>query len=139
MRWILSFHVIFMVAWFAGLFYLPRLFLYHTTSIDLISIQRFKMMEKKLFYFIMTPAALLATGFGLWLLILYWYYYLHAGWMLTKLFFVALLLAYHFYCGKLLNHFKHDRNPFSATFYRWFNEIPTVLLIIIVILAVVKP
>jgi len=139
MLWILSFHIIFMVAWFAGLFYLPRLFIYHTRSSDQVSIERFKVMEKKLFYFIMTPAGILTTVFGLWLLFLNLPAYMSLVWMHFKLAFVVILWIYHIYCGKLLNNFKHERNRHSETFYRFFNEIPTLLLIIIVILVVVKP
>ena len=139
MLWILSFHIIFMVAWFAGLFYLPRLFVYHAASEDFISINRFKRMEKKLFYFIMTPAGVLTTVFGLWLLFLKLPEYLSLAWMQGKLIFVFMLWIYHGYCGKLLNNFKQDRNRHSSKFFRFFNEIPTVLLIVIVILAVVRP
>lgn len=139
MRWILAFHLIFMVAWFAGLFYLPRLFLYHALSRDQISIDRFKIMEKKLFYAIMTPAAVLTTGFGAALLINQWSWYRTQDWMLLKLALVMILWAYHLYCGYLLKCFQRNANRLSATFYRWFNEIPTVLLVSIVILVVVKP
>lgn len=139
MLWILSFHIIFMVAWFAGLFYLPRLFVYHTQSSDAISIARFKVMEKKLFYFIMTPAGILTTIFGLWLLFLNLPAYMPFAWLHFKLACVVILWAYHIYCGKLLNNFKTDRNRHTATFFRFFNEIPSVLLIIIVLLVVLKP
>lgn len=139
MRWILAFHIIFMVAWFAGLLYLPRLFLYHTLSADPISIDRFKVMERKLFYFIMTPAALLTTACGIWLLADNWAWYKTQGWMHAKLGLVVLLWGYHLFCGHLLNRFRRNANPFSTQFYRWFNEIPTLLLIGIVILVIVKP
>lgn len=139
MLWVMAFHVIFMVCWFAGLFYLPRLFVYHATSQDTISLERFKIMEKKLYFFIMTPAAILTTIFGVWLLALNFRFYIHAGWMLGKLFFVILLWGYHLFCGHLLKNFKLDRNHFSAKFYRFFNEIPTLLLFIIIILVIVKP
>ncbi len=139
MPWILAVHIIFMVAWFAGLFYLPRLFVYHAQAADPIGIHRFKIMEKKLFYFIMTPAAVLTIIFGLWLLELNFKGYLHAGWMQLKLVFVLLLMGYHVYCGKLVRDFKHDCNRFSPKFFRWFNEIPTILLILIIIMVVVKP
>ena len=139
MRWILAFHIIFMVAWFAGLFYLPRLFMYHTLSQDEISIQRFKVMEKKLFYMIMTPAGILTTLFGVWLLSGNWPWYQTQGWMHAKLALVAVLWAYHFYCGYLLRCFRENTNRRSARFYRWFNEVPTLLLIGIVILVIVKP
>src|SRR5690349_16342590 len=98
MRWLLAWHIIFMVCWFAGLFYLPRLFLYHTLSVDLISINRFKIMEKKLFFFIMTPAAILTIIFGTWVFALNFDFYLHARWMQIKLLLILLLLIYHSYC-----------------------------------------
>ncbi|MES1981289.1 MAG: protoporphyrinogen oxidase HemJ [Pseudomonadota bacterium] len=136
MLWIKSFHVIFMVTWFAGLFYLPRLFVYHAMSSDSTSIERFKIMERKLYFGIMTPGAVLTVLLGLWL----WLGYGITGiWMHIKFTLVLLLLAYHWYCGKLLRDFKHDRNTRSHVFYRWFNEFPVLLLIVIVILVIVKP
>lgn len=139
MLWILSFHIIFMVAWFAGLFYLPRLFMYHTLSTDAISIARFKVMERKLYWIIMMPAAILTSIFGVWLLFSDWQFYFHQGWMIAKLCLVLLLWAYHLFCGLLLMQFKHDNNRLSSVFYRFFNEIPTLLLFAIVILVIVKP
>jgi putative membrane protein len=139
MRWVLAFHIIFMVAWFAGLFYLPRLFLYHSLSNDLVSIERFKLMEKKLFYVIMTPAGILTTLFGIGLLSSQWQWYLDQGWMQFKLTLVVLLWGYHLYCGHLLQNFRRNANQMSPRFYRWFNEAPTILLIAIVILVIVKP
>lgn len=136
MLWVKAFHIIFMVTWFAGLFYLPRLFVYHAMSDDSPSIERFKVMERKLFYGIMTPGAILTIVFGLWL----WLGFgISGGWLHTKLLLVVLLIVYHFYCGKLLSNFRQDRNQHGHVFYRWFNEIPVVLLIAIVILVVVKP
>ncbi len=140
MLWVKSFHIIFMVTWFAGLFYLPRLFVYHAMSDDQISNDRFKIMERKLFYGIMTPGAIITIGLGLWMLHGYaWLAYASSGWLHTKLFLVALLVAYHGYCGKLLIDFKHDRNKHGHVFYRWLNEAPVLVLVAIVILAVVKP
>ena len=139
MPWILAFHIIFVVTWFAGLFYLPRLFVYHTISTDTPTLECFKIMERKLFWGIMTPSGVLATLFGLWLLSLNFQGYMQQGWMHAKLTLVIILWIYHFYCGKCLYAFKHNRNRYSTRFYRWFNEIPTVLLIVIVILVVVKP
>ena len=137
MLWIKSFHIIFMVAWFAGLFYLPRLFVYHTLSEDNISIERFKVMERKLYVGIMTPCMILTVGLGLWLWLGYGF---RGGWLHTKLALVLVLIAHHFYLGKLINDFKHDRNAHGHVFYRWLNEIPTLpVLIGIVILVVVKP
>jgi len=139
MQWILAFHVIFVICWFAGLFYLPRLYVYHSMSSDQTSIDRFKIMERKLFWGIMTPSGVLATVFGLWYLIAFWPAYMHAGWMHLKVFFVMLLWAYHVICWKFLQDFKYDRPRFSHKFYRYFNEVPVILLIVIVILVVVKP
>lgn len=136
MLWIKSFHIIFMVTWFAGLFYLPRLFVYHAMCTDEAGNDRFKIMERKLFYGIMTPGALLTIIFGMWL----WLGYGFTGaWLHAKLALVMVLIAYHIYCRKILLDFKHDRNQRSHVYYRWFNEIPVVILIAAVILVVVKP
>jgi len=137
--WIKAFHIIFVVTWFAGLFYIPRLFVYHAMSSDAISNERFKVMERKLFYGITTPSAILATVFGTWLLWELWGAYSNQGWLHTKLLLVAILIGYHFYCGKFVNDFKHDRNTHSHVFYRWFNEFPVLILIAVTILVEVKP
>ncbi len=140
MLWTKALHLIFMVTWFAGLFYLPRLFVYHAMSDDQISLERFKIMERKLFFGIMTPGALLTLIFGVWtLLINGWGSYSGSLWLLLKLGLVFGLLIYHGYCGKLMLDFKYDRNRHSHVWYRWFNEIPVLFLIAIVILAVVRP
>ena len=140
MLWIKAFHIIFMVAWFAGLFYLPRLFVYHAMCDDQPGNARFKVMERKLYYGIMTPGAVLTVGFGIWMLIDYaWQAYATSGWLHVKIALVLVLVAYHLYCGKLLRDFKYDRNRHSHVFYRWFNEFPVLILIGAVILAVVKP
>ncbi len=140
MLWIKALHLIFMVTWFAGLFYLPRLFVYHAMSDDQISNDRFKIMERKLFFGIMTPGAVLTLIFGFWTLLLYgWENYSGSLWLTIKLFLVLLLLFYHVYCGKLLLDFKYDRNRHTDVWFRWFNEIPVVILIAIIILAVVRP
>ncbi|HSR62477.1 MAG TPA: protoporphyrinogen oxidase HemJ [Gammaproteobacteria bacterium] len=140
MLWIKALHIIFMVTWFAGLFYLPRLFVYHAMAGDAVSIERFKIMERKLFYGIMTPGAILTIFFGIWTILAYgWNSYAGSFWLHVKLLLVALLILYHGYCGKLLMDFKRDRNRHSHVWYRWFNEIPVVFLIAIVILAVVRP
>ncbi|HET7633292.1 MAG TPA: protoporphyrinogen oxidase HemJ [Burkholderiales bacterium] len=136
MLWIKSLHIIFMVTWFAGLFYLPRLFVYHAMSDDHPSIDRFKIMERKLFFGIMTPGAVLTIIFGLWLML---GYHIDGDWLHAKLALVVVLILYHIYCGKLMIDFKHDRNRHGHVFYRWLNELPAVLLIAIVILVVVKP
>ena len=136
MLWVKSFHIIFMVTWFAGLFYLPRLYVYHALSDDAASSARFKIMERKLFYGIMTPGGIITIALGLWL----WLGYgITGGWLMVKLALVAVLIVYHLYCGKLLLDFKHDRNTHSHVWYRWFNELPVLILIAVVILVVVKP
>jgi putative membrane protein len=140
MAWVRAFHIIFVVTWFAGLFYLPRLFVYHAMCTDEPGIERFKVMERKLYFGIMTPGALLTIVFGLWLLFAYgWEVYKQAWWLHAKLALVVLLIGYHLYCGKLLADFARDRNRHSHVYYRWFNEVPVVFLVAIVILAVVKP
>lgn len=136
MLWIKAFHVVFVITWFAGLFYLPRLFVYHSMATDGVSIDRFKIMERKLFYGIMTPSALLALAFGVWLWVGYGF---NGTWLHLKLALVMVLVAYHAYCGKLLLDFKRDRNRHGHLFYRWLNELPVVVLIAVVVLAVVKP
>lgn len=136
MLWVKALHIIFMVTWFAGLFYLPRLFVYHAQSSDRLSLERFKVMERKLFFGIMTPGAVLTVVFGTWL----WLGYgLGGRWLLAKLVLVAILIAYHVYCGILLLDFKHDRNRHGHVFYRWLNELPVLVLIAVVLLAVLKP
>lgn len=140
MLWIKAFHIIAMVTWFAGLFYLPRLFVYHAMSTDPISQERFKIMERKLYYGIMAPGALFTIGLGLWLLQGYaWQLYHTALWLHLKLGLVILLIFFHLYCGYLRKQFQRDQNQHSPLFYRWINEIPVIFLIGIVILAVVKP
>ena len=131
MPWIKSLHIIFMVTWFAGLFYLPRLFVYHAMSGDRPSIERFKIMERKLFFGIMTPGAVLTLLSGAWLWLAYGF---HGGWLIAKLALVVVLVAYHVYCGKLMFDFKRDRNRHGHVFYRWLNEFPVVLLVAIVLL-----
>lgn len=136
MLWIKAFHIVFMITWFAGLFYLPRLFVYHAMCEDQAGNERFKVMERRLYYGIMAPGAALTVIFGVWL----WLGYgITGGWLHAKLALVVILIAYHLWSGKLLNNFKHDRNTRSHVWYRWFNEFPTVLLIAVVILTVVKP
>jgi putative membrane protein len=139
MLWIKAFHLIFVVTWFSGLFYLPRLFVYHAMSTDSVSLERFKIMERKLYFGIATPSAILATFFGIWLLSYSFQAYIHQGWMLTKIALVILLWIYHLYLAKLWFDFKKDRNKHSHIYYRWLNELPVLLLAGIIILAVVKP
>jgi protoporphyrinogen IX oxidase len=131
-----SLHIVFMVTWFAGLFYLPRLFVYHAQAGDTESIERFKIMERKLFYGIMTPGAVLTLLFGTWLW-LGWCF--GGGWLHVKLALVLLLVAYHVWCGLLLADFRNDRNRHGHVWYRWFNEAPVLLLVAIVFLVVLKP
>jgi protoporphyrinogen IX oxidase len=140
MLWIKALHLIFMVTWFAGLFYLPRLFVYHAMSDDQISIDRFKIMERKLFFGIMTPGGLLTLVFGFWTLFINgWDSYSGSLWLHLKLGVIFFVLVYHVYCGKLMLDFKHDRNRHSHVWYRWFNEVPVIFLLVIIILAVVRP
>lgn len=139
MPWIKAWHVIFMVTWFAGLFYLPRLFVYHAACDDALGQARFKVMERKLLI-IMTMGAVGTAIFGVWLLVGYaWEAFRATGWLHTKLALVAVLIAYHAYCWKLVQDFKHDHNRHGHVFYRWLNEFPVLLLLGIVILVVVKP
>lgn len=142
MLWVKAFHVIFMISWFAGLFYLPRLFVYHASSNDEISNERFKIMERKLFYGIMTPAAIITSILGLWLIYDYAWRWLAESsmfWLHIKLLLVILLYIYHWYCWKLLKLFRDDINPHNHVYYRWFNEIPVFMLIGIIILVIIKP
>jgi protoporphyrinogen IX oxidase len=137
MQYIKIAHIVFMVAWFAGLFYLPRLYVYHAQANDTISLERFKIMERKLFFGIMTPSAILTIIFGLWLWLGYGF---SGGWLHAKLLLVLILVAHHIYLGKLMLDFKHDRNQHGHVFYRWLNEIPALpVLVGIVWLVVVKP
>lgn len=136
MLWLKAFHIVFMVTWFAGLFYLPRLYVYHAMASDAAGIDRFKVMERKLYYGIMAPGAVLtvATGLGLWL-----GYGISGPWLHVKLALVAALVVYHLWCGKLMRDFANGSNARTHVWYRWFNEVPTVFLIVIIVLAVVKP
>ena len=136
MLWIKSLHIVFVVAWFAGLFYLPRLFVYHAQSTDAASIERFKVMERKLYRGIMTPSMALTLVFGVWLWLGYGF---RGGWLEAKLVLVAALITYHFWLGAFARDFARDANRRSDVFYRWINELPVVLLVAIVILVVVKP
>jgi protoporphyrinogen IX oxidase len=135
--WLKALHVTFVVTWFAGLFYLPRLFVYHSVATDAVSLERFVVMERRLFG-IMSLGAGLALAFGL-LMILLQPAYLSMGWLWLKLVLVTLLIIYHYVCRSLMRSLAEGRNVHSQRWFRWFNEAPTVLLIGIVILAVVKP
>jgi putative membrane protein len=140
MLWVKAFHIISMVTWFAALFYLPRLFVYHAMSEDKTSRERFKIMERKLYRGIMVPSALATLGFGLWLLSYYDAETIASmHWLHAKLTLVLLLFAYQGMCSKMVKRFAADDNQRSHVFYRWFNEAPVLLLVMIVVLAVVKP
>ncbi|MEE9447720.1 MAG: CopD family protein [Arenicellales bacterium] len=134
--WIKVFHVFAVIAWFAGIFYLPRLFVYHAMSDDKISRDRFKVMERKLLWGIMTPSAVIAVLLGTWL----WLGYGFSGtWLTVKITLVGVLLAYHGWCIKVTNDFKADKNNHGHTFYRWMNELPVFLLLAILAMVIVKP
>ncbi len=128
-------HIIFMVTWFAGLFYLPRLYVYHAQAEDQISKDRFKIMERKLFWGIMTPGAVLTVLFGVLLI----EYHGMSYWLKMKILLVFVLALYHVWCGVLLEKFKTDSNPHSHIWYRIFNEVPVIFLVLIVALVVYKP
>ena len=139
MLWIKALHIIFMVTWFAGLFYLPRLFVYHAESTDETSHARFLVMERKLFI-IMTIGAVLTAVFGIWMLVAYAWASWHAsGWLPLKLVLVGALVAFHLYCLQIMRELRNRTARHSSVFYRWINEIPALLLIAIVLLVVVKP
>jgi putative membrane protein len=137
MLWVKSLHIVFMVSWFAGLFYLPRLFVYHAMASDAVGIERFKVMERKLYYGIMAPSAVLTIASGAWL----WLGYgISGGWLYAKLAIVAVLVAHHVWLGRLMREFREDRNRHGDVFYRWINEIPALpALIAIVLLVLFKP
>lgn len=137
MLWLKALHIVFVVTWFAGLFYLPRLYVYHAQASDSIGTQRFEIMERRLFA-IMTIGAAASILFG-GLMLIESPGYLQMTWLKVKLLFVALVIAYHVYCYKLMRDFAAQRNAHSAKWFRAFNEVPSLLLIVIVILAVVKP
>ena len=139
MLWVKAFHIISLVCWFAGIFYLPRLFVYHAACEDQPGKERFKIMERKLYRGITTPSMIATVVFGLWLLSYNMAGYMSQGWIHAKLLLVAILIVYHFYCGHLVKVFRDDRNRHSHVFYRWLNELPVVILVAVVILATVKP
>jgi putative membrane protein len=135
MLWIKAFHILFVVSWFAGLFYLPRLFVNHAMVTDAATIERLSLMEGKLYRF-MTPIGVLALVFGTWLWLGYGF---AGGWLHAKLALVGVLIAYHLYCGHLVKEFGAGRNARSHVWFRWFNELPVLVLLVVVILVVVKP
>ncbi|MGE0857940.1 MAG: protoporphyrinogen oxidase HemJ [Gammaproteobacteria bacterium] len=138
--WVKAFHVIFMVTWFSGLFYLPRLFVYHAMTEEAAGIARFKIMERKLYRGITTPGGLLTLASGAWLIGLRgaeWF--THAHWLHAKLTLVALLVAYHAYLGQLVKRFADDRNTRGHVYYRWLNEAPVLVLVGAVLLVILQP
>ena len=139
MAWIKALHLISLISWFAGIFYLPRLFVYHAMSSDQISHDRFVVMERKLFRGIMTPAAIATVATGVWMISLAPDYYLQQGWLHAKLALVALVIIYHLSCGWFIRCFRDGQNTQSHVFFRFFNEAPVFALIGIVVLAVVRP
>ena len=140
MLWVKAFHIVFVVAWYAGLLYLPRLFVYHAQTDDAAGDERFRIMERKLFM-IMTVGGAGALAFGLWLVAdpAAWAAFATSGWFRVKLVLVGVLVLHHAWCGKLVADFAAGRNRHGHRFYRLFNEVPALLLIAIVILVVVKP
>lgn len=137
--WIKAWHVIAVVTWFAGIFYLPRLFVYHAMSEDDISIHRFEIMERKLYRGIMTPAMIVTWALGLWMVYLGWDVFKSQFWLHAKLFLVILLSIYHFLCGYYRKQLINNPHLKSHVFWRWFNEFPTLILVAVVILVIVKP
>lgn len=138
-NWIKAAHIIAMVCWFAAIFYLPRLFVYHAMSDDKISHERFIIMERKLYRGIMTPAMIATWIFGLWMVVLGWEVYKTQGWLHVKLLLVVLLSGYHGACGFYRKKLMDNPHYKTHKFWRWFNEVPVFALVIIVILVVVKP
>ena len=139
MIWIKAFHLIFMVAWFAGIFYLSRLFVNHAMSDNKAVHEQLELMERKLYRFI-TPWMVLTLVFGTWLMIDYaWVAYSQMLWLKIKLALIALLVVYHFYCGRIIKQLKTTPDLRSHVWFRWFNEIPVLILFAVVLLAVVKP
>lgn len=133
--WVKAFHIIFVVSWFAGLFYLPRLFVNHAMASEPAEIARLKLMEHKLYRF-MTPLGVLALALGFWL----WFGFgFSGGWLHLKVALVTGLVIYHWYCGRLVAQFAADQNRRSHVFYRWFNELPVLILMAVTLLVVLKP
>ena len=137
--WLKALHIIFVVTWFAGLFYMPRLFVYHTTTNDTAGKERFKIMERKLYRVIMNPSMIATVVFGVWLLIESWQAYSSQAWIWIKITLVVVLIGYHHYCLRIMKAFAEDRQLHSEKFLRIFNELPALVLIAAVILVVVKP
>ena len=136
---VLSFHVIFVITWFAALFYLPRLFVYHAEANDPTGIDRFKVMERRLYNGILLPSSLLALLFGVWLVLLNWSSYVGSGWFWVKLVLVLLLFGYQGMASRFRKELAKDQSTRSPTFFRIFNELPVVILVVIVFLVILKP
>ncbi|WP_054113890.1 CopD family protein [Marinagarivorans algicola] len=137
--WVKAFHIMAVVAWFAVLFYLPRLFVYHASCDDVAGRERFKIMERKLYRGIGAPSMILVWTLGAWMAYLNWDYYKTQGWFHAKLTLVFLLTGYHHMCGAYVKKFARDFEPPSHVFFRWFNEVPVLFLAAIVIMVVVRP
>lgn len=138
MLWIKSFHIIFVICWFAGIFYLPRLFVYHALAEDRNTREHLKIMERKLYRF-MSPFAVLSVIFGLWLASYNWDFYWHSNWFILKLVLIVALIGYHLWCGYFVEKLSQDDCEKSHVFFRWFNELPVLILFAVVILVTVKP
>ena len=137
--WLKAFHIISVITWFAGIFYLPRLFIYHAAANDDISKERFQVMESKLYRVIMNPSMLVTLVLGIWMLVDRWQAYSTHTWMWLKIALVVILIGYHHYCLTIMKNLAAGTSPHSDKFLRVFNEIPVLILIAIVILVVVKP
>ena len=137
--WLKALHIVAIVCWFAGLFYLPRLFVYHAMSEDQTSRERFQVMERKLYRGIMMPSMIATLLFGIGMIVINPGLFATGGWLHAKLALVVVLIGYHHICGAQLKRFARNENTRSHVFYRWFNEFPVLLLLAIVILVVVKP
>lgn len=137
--WLKVFHLTFVVTWFAALFYLPRLFVYHAEASDQTSLTRFEVMEKRLYYGILLPSSLLVLLIGIVMSALTWEFYVSKTWYWVKIFLVLLLFGYQGMCSRFRKQFASGENTRSHAFYRWFNEVPLVLLVLILIMVVIKP
>lgn len=137
MLWVKAFHIIFVICWFAGIFYLPRLFVYHAMAEDQATRDQLKIMQRKLYRF-MSPFAILSVVLGMWMAYNNWAYLSQAGWFHAKMTLVLLVIIYHFICGRYVKQLANDEVR-SHAFYRWFNEVPVLAMFPIVILVVVKP
>ena len=138
-EWVLSFHLIAVICWFAALFYLPRLFVYHAMSEDAVSIERFKLMERKLYNGIATPSMIATVVLGVWLVSLAPDYYLSQLWFQLKVLLVLVLVGYHFFCAAYMKQLSNESSTKSHVFFRLFNEIPVLILVPVVLLAIIKP